>query len=72
MYDPKCRELAEYFLREVAATTSDRSAEATELLVSWQTDLAQTIQDAIEGWRPPSENDLKTVEDILAFGSDSG
>lgn len=43
-FDPKCYELAEYFLRDNGAATGDH-----------KDDLAQAIQDAIEDWSPPRE-----------------
>jgi hypothetical protein len=43
-YDEKCYELAKYFL-------ADRSHTSEELA-----DLAQTIQDAVENWRPAPEH----------------
>ena len=43
-FDPKCYELAEYFLWDTASDTDDCKNE-----------LAQVIQDAIEGWRSVEE-----------------
>lgn len=43
-FDPKCYELAEYFLRNNGAATEDHKR-----------DLAQVIQDAIEDWPEPRE-----------------
>jgi len=39
MFDPKCYELAEYFLRDNGAATEEHKS-----------DLAQAIQDAVEDW----------------------
>lgn len=43
-FDPKCYELAEYFLRDNNAATDEH-----------KNDLAQVIQDAIEDWPAPRE-----------------
>jgi TPP-dependent pyruvate/acetoin dehydrogenase alpha subunit len=44
MFDPKCYELAEYFLAENGAVTEEHKAE-----------LAQAIQDAVEDFDAPAE-----------------
>jgi hypothetical protein len=43
-FDPKCYELAEYFLHDNGAATEQHKS-----------DLAQTIQDAIEDWSIDTE-----------------
>lgn len=44
MFDPKCYELAQYFLADNGAATEEH-----------KNDLAQVIQDAIEFWDGPLE-----------------
>jgi hypothetical protein len=48
-YDPKCRDLAEYFLAD---------EEHSQEEVTW---LAQEIQDSIERWFEPRESRPKDV-----------
>lgn len=44
MFDPKCYELAEYFLGDNGAATEEHKVE-----------LAQAIQDAVEDYHAPTE-----------------
>ena len=44
MFDPKCYELAEYFLADNGAATEEHKS-----------DLAQAIQDAVEDFNAPHE-----------------